>query len=291
MGTIYVINSQGQREPFSFKKIYISAQRVGAPKPLAKSIAQQIQKEAYPGITTREIYQKIRQLLLAEKPIFGMRYSLKEAIRKMGPSGFPFEKYIGAIFKTLGFNVLLHQFINGKCIESYEIDFLAKKERQLILGECKYHSLAGNRVDLKVALATYARFLDIKNGDFFKKGASRNLKLRPMLVTNTKFTSQVIQYANCYKIDLLGWRYPELRGLEYLIESEKLYPVTILPSINERILNLLANYHLMLVKDIIGKDTEKKLKKIGLKNNEIETLQKEAHLLLSYTNNDKRFTL
>ncbi|MCX7837713.1 MAG: hypothetical protein N2323_07220 [candidate division WOR-3 bacterium] len=290
MTTIYVINSEGQKEPFSFKKIYISAQRVGAPKPLARNIAKIIEKEAYPGITTREIYQKIRQLLLEEKPVFGIRYSLKEAIRKMGPSGFPFEKYIGAIFKTLGFNVLLHQFISGKCIENYEIDFLAKREKQLILGECKYHSLAGNRVDLKVALATYARFLDIKNGDFFKKGSYAKLKLRPMLVTNTKFTTQVIQYAQCYKIDLIGWRYPELRGLEYLIESEKLYPVTILPSINERITNLLANYQLMLVKDIIDSEGEKKLKKIGLKNKEIETLQKEANLLLSYTNNDKRFT-
>lgn len=291
MGTIYVINSLGQKEPFSFRKIYISAQRVGAPKPLARNIAQKIEKEAYPGITTREIYEKIRHLLLVEKPAYGMRYSLKEAIRKMGPSGFPFEKYIGAIFKTLGFNVLLHQFISGQCIESYEIDFLAKKEKQIILGECKYHSLAGNRVDLKVALATYARFLDIKNGDFFKKSFKEKLKLRAMLVTNTKFTSQVIQYAQCYKIDLIGWRYPELRGLEYLIESEKLYPITILPSINDRILNLLANYHLMLVKDITGTEGEKKLKKIGLKNNEIETLQKEAHLLLSYTNNDKRFSL
>lgn len=286
MKTIYVINSQGQKEPFSFKKIYLSAKRVGAPKPLAKDIAYQIQKEAYPGISTSEIYQKIRQLLLKEKPLYGIRYSLKEAIRKLGPSGFPFEKYIGAIFKTLGFNVMLHQFVSGKCIKDYEIDFLAKKDNQLIIGECKYHSLAGNRVDLKVALTHYARFLDIKNGDFFKSG--KKLKLRPMLVTNTKFTSQVIQYASCYRIDLLGWRYPELRGLEYLIESEKLYPVTILPSINERTLNLLANEQIMLVKDLLTEEAKKKLKKLGIKEEEILTFQKEANLLLNFSNNDQR---
>lgn len=288
--SIYVINSQGQKEPFSFKKIYVSAQRVGAPKPLAKNIAQQIQKEAYPGMTTKEIYQKIRELLLTEKPVSGMRYSLKEAIRKLGPSGFHFEKYTGAIFQSLGFKVLLHQFVNGKCIQSYETDFLAKKEKQLIIGECKYHSLAGNRVDLKVALANYARFIDIKNGDFFKKDGLKNLKLRPMIVTNTKFTTQVIQYAQCYKIDLIGWRYPELRGLEYLIESEKLYPVTILPSINDRILNLFANYQLMLIKDILTPQGVQKMKKIGLKDKEIETLTKEANLLLSFSNNDKQFS-
>ena len=288
--SIYVINSQGQKEPFSFKKIYVSAQRAGAPKPLAKNIAQQIQKEAYPGMTTKEIYQKIRELLLTEKPVSGMRYSLKEAIRKLGPSGFHFEKYTGAIFQSLGFKVLLHQFVNGKCIQSYETDFLAKKEKQLIIGECKYHSLAGNRVDLKVALANYARFIDIKNGDFFKKDGLKNLKLRPMIVTNTKFTTQVIQYAQCYKIDLIGWRYPELRGLEYLIESEKLYPVTILPSIDDRILNLFANYQLMLIKDILTPQGVQKMKKIGLKDKEIETLTKEANLLLSFSNNDKRFS-
>lgn len=286
---LYVINSQGQKEPFSFKKIYISAQRVGAPKPLARNIAKQIQKEAYPDITTKEIYQKIRSSLFKEEPVYGIRYSLKEAVRKLGPSGFSFEKYIGSIFKTLGFNVLLNQFLSGYCIQNYEIDFLAKKDKQLIIGECKYHSLAGNRVDLKVVLANYARFLDIKNSETFKKGEFKNLKLRTMLVTNTKFTTQVIQYAQCYKIDLLGWRYPELRGLEYLIESEKLYPITILPSVNERILNLFANYHLMLVRDIIEPDSYKQLKKLGLKDSEITTLQKEANLLLSYKNNDKRF--
>ncbi len=282
--SIYVINSQGQKEPFSFKKIYLSAQRVGAPKPLAKNIAKQIQKTAYSGITTKQIYQKIHELLAAEKPVYGMRYSLKEAIRELGPSGFHFEKYIGAIFQTLGFKVLLHQFVNGFCIQGYEIDFLAKKEKQLIIGECKYHSKAGNRVDLKVALANYARFIDIKNGDFFKKNGLKNLKLRPMIVTNTKFSTQVIQYAQCYKIDLLGWRYPELRGLEYLIESEKLYPVTILPSINEHILSHFANCQLMLIKDILTPQGAQKMRKIGLKDKEIETLTKEANLLMSFSN-------
>jgi len=39
MAKIFVVDSQGQHEPFSWRKVYQSALRVGAPKPLAKQIA------------------------------------------------------------------------------------------------------------------------------------------------------------------------------------------------------------------------------------------------------------
>ncbi|MCD6568642.1 hypothetical protein J7K70_00610 [bacterium] len=280
MAKIFVINSQGIKEPFSWRKIYYSAQRVGAPKPLARSIATQIQKKAYPGITTREIFKEIKKLLMKERPVSGIRYNLKTAIRHLGPTGFPFEKYIGAIFQTLGFSTQTNQLISGAAVAHYEIDLIAKKFRQLYIGECKFHSIPGNRVDLKVALYVYARFLDIKQGSFYRELAAKKIRFRPIVITNTKFTSLAIRYAEYYKIDLLGWRYPRERGLEYLIESEKLYPVTILPSITGDILSKLASKKIMLIQDLLKPQASKILLKLGVPKNKINVIQSEAQLLM-----------
>jgi len=280
MKKIYIFNKSGEKEVFSPRKIYEGIKRAGAPKSLARNITEQIKKKAFEGITTREIFDEAKRILFQEKPVAGMKFSLKEAIRKLGPSGFPFEKYIGDIFESLGFFVQLNQHIGGRCV-FHEIDFLALKQRQLLIGECKYHYLAGSRVELKVALAVYARFLDIKNGSFLRKKSLKNFRPRPMLVTNTKFTSETIKYAGCIKVDLLGWRYPLDHGLEYLIESEKLYPVTVLPSCDSRFLNILSQEGLMLAKEILSLDHLKLSKTFDLEKESVLQLKKEAQALLS----------
>ena len=279
MSKIFIINSLGEREPFSWRKVYQSALRVGAQKALAKHIASQIEKEAYNNIRTREIYKKVQECLYQDFPKGAMRFSLKEAMRKLGPSGFPFEKYVGEIFKRLGFAVQINQHLPGKCV-FHEIDLLAKIDRQLLIGECKFHSLPGSRVDLKVALADYARYFDINAGNFFRKASLKKLKTRPMLITNTKFTSEAIRYAECMKIDLLGWRYPMDRGLEYVIESNKFYPITILPSLKGDLLNVCGQEQIMLAQDLLSIDINKCAKKARIPEKRILSLKKEAEILL-----------
>lgn len=279
MSKIFIVNSLGEREPFSWRKIYQSALRVGAQKALAKHIASQIEKEAYNNIRTKEIFKKVQEYLYHDFPKGAMRFSLKEAMRKLGPSGFPFEKYIGKVFKRMGFAVQINQHFPGKCV-FHEIDLLAKIDRQLLIGECKFHSLPGSRVDLKVALAVYARYLDLNAGNFFKKASLKRLKTRPMLITNTKFTSEAIRYAECMEIDLLGWRYPIDRGLEYVIESNKFYPITILPSLKGDLINACGQEQIILVQDLLSIDINKCAKKERISEKGLLSLQKEAEILL-----------
>lgn len=279
MSKIFIINSRGEREPFSWRKVYQSALRVGADKALARHIATRVKKEAYNNISTREIFKKVEEYLYQDFPKAGMRFSLKEAMRKLGPSGFPFEKYIGEIFKRLGFTVQINQYLAGKCV-LHEIDFLAKIDKQLLIGECKYHTLIGSRVDLKVAMASYACYLDLKTGNVFKRKTLKNLQTRPILVTNTKFSSEAIRYANCMKMDLLGWRYPENRGLEYVIESNKFYPVTILPSLTGDCLKICGEKNIFLVEDILKEDAHKCAQVNGVSEKKILKLQEEARALL-----------
>ena len=225
MASLYVINSNGDRELFSFQKVYKSARAVGASEKLAREIARVIKKEAYPGIKTAEIFRKVKKLLHQETPKAALRFNLKNGIRKLGPTGFPFEKFIGQIFKKLGFKVKINQHLPGFCLKDYEIDFLAQKGNLVYVGECKYRNFPGERVHSKDALANYARFKDILNGPYFRAKRYRNFKIKTIMVTNTKFTTRSANYSRCMKVELLGWKYPQNKGLERLIEEQKLFLV------------------------------------------------------------------
>ncbi len=275
---LYVINSRGEKELFSFQKVYRSARRVGAPKSLAQKIAKKIEKEIYPEIETSEIFKKVKRALHQEKPRAALKFNLKRGMKKLGPSGFPFEKYIGEIFIRNGFNVQLNQHISGFCCR-YEIDFLAKKGKLLYVGECKYRNLSGKRIHSNIALANYARFLDIKKGKFLHR-TFKNIQIKSLLVTNTKFTTRTIKYSKCVDGELLGWNYPKKRGLEYLIDRQKLYPITILPSLKSYLADIFVSKRMMLVEDLLRIDISKfaKITKVPIEH--LKPLLKEAKILL-----------
>lgn len=276
----YVINTRGEREPFSFRKIYQSAKRAGASRKLAQEIAQIIQKQSYSGVKTSEIFRKIRKLLSRREPVSAIKFSLKQGMRKLGPTGFPFEKYIGEVLLRNGFKVRLNQYIPGFCCKRYEIDFLAQKKDLVYVGECKYRNLSGGRVHSDIALSNYARFLDTRKGKFFNKKQFQNVNIKSLLVTNTKFTSKAIRYSECVGVELLGWNYPRKRGLEYLIDSQRLYPVTILPSLTKNLAEIFASRKKMLVQDIFEPDVADIMRKTKKLKKDFERLRKEADMLL-----------
>jgi hypothetical protein len=269
MAEIYVTNKRGEKEPFSFKKLYQGVRNCGASKEVALEIASQIQKEIFPGISTQSIYQRIFELLLERSPKSAIKFNLKSGIEKLGPTGFPFEKFIARIFEVKGFEVKVNQIIPGFCVQ-YEIDFVAKKENLVYIGECKFHSIPGGRIDLQVALSNFARFLDIKNGKFLNS----NLEYKSILVTNTKFTQEAISYSKCVGVELLGWKYPQGGGLEKEIEENKLFPVTILPSVSSELGKILVENKIVLVEDVFSPEFEKL--RIGGR----ERILREAKILL-----------
>jgi len=235
-----VIKFDGNLEDFSSQKVYKSAKRAGASNDLARKISQEIETKIYPNIKTEEIYKEVKRLLNKKS---SLRFSLKKAIRKLGPTGFPFERYIAEILSLQGYKVKLNQQVVGKCCV-HEIDFVAEKDGITYIGECKYRNLSDGKVHSRDALANYARYLDIKNN-------KKNIK--SILVTNNKFTSKTIKYCKCVGVDLLGWRYPN-KGLEHLIESQKLYPITILPGLKKHLASILVEKKMMLVKDLLDKN-------------------------------------
>ena len=249
----YVINLAGQKEPFSWEKVFSSAQRAGSSKELAKKIADEISLLAYPGISTALIHEEVLKRLRENEPRAGIRFSLKKAIQRLGPTGFPFEKYVGALFENQGWQVFLNQQLKGYCL-TYEIDFLAEKEKELFIGECKFrHALAKQKIPSEIILENYAKFLDLKKGELFKTPAFSQKEISFILVTDAKFTHRTQKFARCYRLELLGWRYPQERGLEYLIESQNLYPITILPSLDDDLARQCFEEKIILVKDLLKK--------------------------------------
>ncbi len=274
-----VENLEGELEPFSSQKVYQSARNAGASKELAKNITKKIEKQVYNNIKTEKIFKEIKKILKKEDLPTYLRFDLKKAIKRLGPTGFPFEKYIKSIFENRGFKAKINLYLKGKCC-TYEIDLLAEKGKTLYVGECKYRNLFESSVNINFVLINYARFLDIKKNISSKKFS----RIKSILITNGKLTKKAIRYSECVNEELLGWKYPKNKGLEKIIENNKLYPITILPSLSQEMINFFVLEKKMLVKDILKLNLNNFSKKTKIPITKLERIKKEAEILLKDEN-------
>lgn len=276
----YVINNSGERELMSETKIINSARRSGASLTLAKNIVEQVKKKMKNDTRTSEIYSWIKKILISQNLQSGMKYSLKEAVRKLGPTGYWFEKYVSKLFEAYNYKTKINQIIRGKCTD-FEIDVLLlnEKYKELIFGECKYHNQVGTRVNISVILENYASFIDLKEGKLANSFLNKGYISKRLIVTNTKFTSKAIDYAKCYNISLLGWKYPKDKGLEYYIESNGYYPITILPSVNDLALSELYDRNILFAKELLNPSIQKSFIKKPLSNVNYQKIIHEAEVL------------
>lgn len=273
---IKVENLEGEIEPFSTQKIYRSARNAGASKKIAEEITKEIEKKAYQGIKTEKIFREIKKILKEKDYQTFVKFDLKKAIKRLGPTGFPFEQYVKSIFQNRGFKTKTNLRLKGKCCR-YEIDFLAEKGEKIYVGECKYRNLFESSVDVNFALINYARFLDVKKNKLFEKFS----QVDTILVTNGKFTKKAIRYSNCVKADLLGWKYPRNRGLEKIVEEGNLYPITILPSLSKKAIESFLLEKKMLAEDLLKLNLENFSSKSKVSLKELKKLKKEAEILLT----------
>lgn len=288
-----IIKASGSRESFKKQKLYQSMRRVGVAPGLAEDVLEQVTKKVRPEMATGKILEETRRCLLKEDPVLAARYNLKRALMLLGPTGFPFEKYVAAILREYGFTTRVGEQVSGFCV-NHEIDVIAEKGEKHFMIECKYHNRRGRRSDTKVALYTFARFLDVKRawqereeregrrekgpGPGALKGGS-HLFHQAWLVTNTRCTSEAIRYAQCQGLKIVSWRYPKKGGLEDLIERKGLYPLTILPRLSREARERLARQAIMLAKDLEKYSSRDLARLTALKIQEVKKLQEEARRL------------
>lgn len=248
---IYIVKANGSKELFDINKLENSLRGAGAPHDTAEKISHHIEKELEDGMSTSMIYDHAFFLLDKTAKPLAARYSLKRALAELGPSGFPFEKFIGELFKARGYQVETNQFIEGLCAE-HEIDLVAWNENKLIMVEAKFHNELGLKSDLKVALYIKARFDDLKNKDF-SYGKKRPLN-EGWLITNTKFTDKAIRYGKCAGVKLIGWNYPAEGNLQDMIEDVGLHPLTCLTSLSSLEKRNLLERGVVLCKEVRNGD-------------------------------------
>lgn len=267
-----VIKAGGEIVPFDAGRIRKSLRRVKVKPVLIEQVVERVTRAAYDNIPTSELYKIVfDELKKLQKGTAG-KYNLKRAIMELGPTGFPFEKFIAALWKTQGFAVKTGQILRGYCV-NHEIDVIAERENLFYLMECKFHSYPGKVSDLKVALYVYSRFLDVEKT--LKNLPSHAGKIHKMwLVTNMRFTSDAIQYGTCAGLELLSWDYPPKGSLRERIDKSGLHPVTCLTSISTKEKELLLGKMIVLTKDLAGQPQV--LKEIGIKGERISEIMEEA---------------
>ena len=249
---IYVIKADGTRELFDQGKLEYSLKRAGAGSKSISDILEHIKNHLGQDITTHEIYKHAFDLLHnTEKPI-AIKYSLKQAIQDLGPSGFPFEDFVAEIFREKGFTAETGKIVRGFCVE-HEIDIVAWNKERLIMVEAKFHNELGIKSDLKIALYVKARFDDLHQMKFnYGLPADKERDLdEGWLVTNTKFTSTAIEYGSCQGgLRMIGWNYPPIGNLHDMIIESKLHPLTCLVSLTGREKTALLDQGVVLCKTV-----------------------------------------
>jgi hypothetical protein len=272
---ISILKASGEIEAYSEEKVRRSLQNAGVGHSDIEYILHELNRKVFDGMSTKEIYRVAYRLLKKNSGHLAARYHLKRAIMELGPSGFPFEKFISEIFSRQGFSTSVGTFLEGKCI-THEIDVIAQYKNQYLVMECKYHNSPGHVSDVKIPLYIHARFNDIKS-NMTDKPEMKNKVLQGWVVTNTRFSYDAIQYGNCAGLRLLGWNYPLKGSLRQIIDSLGLYPITCLTSLAKFEKQRLLDNNIILCKEI--DNAGEKLIRLGFQANRAKNIAREAYQL------------
>lgn len=265
-----IIKASGEREDFRKGHIEKSVVRAGGSRELAKSVADGVGRKVRKGMETGKILDLVLKGLRGH-PDVAMRYDLKRAIMNLGPSGFPFEEFVSQVLRNYGYKTITGEQFRGKAVLQ-EVDIVAKGKGVVAMIEAKYHNSPGIYTDTKVAMYTYARFLDVKSN-------AKNKFSEAWLVTNTKCTSQAVKYAEGVGIKVIGWRYPKKGNLRELVEAKGLYPITIFRGISEKVKHQLFKANIVLAKDLENFDLGKLKKRTGLSEKVLMEIEEEARVV------------
>ncbi|MFX0097039.1 MAG: ATP cone domain-containing protein [Candidatus Hodarchaeota archaeon] len=275
-----VRKASGEMEEFQPNKIRRTLLRAGASKRLADEIIETVSKKVYDGMKTDEIMDMACELLAENDPCSACRYGLKTAIMRLGPTGYPFETFIGELLKKHGYKVKLRQYVRGLCVK-HEIDVVATKpsadgEKRFMI-ECKYRNTRGQHIEIKEVLVTYARFLDIVEG--WEKGKGKQFD-EVWLISNAKASRASKKYAKCRGIALVCWNYPENGSLRDMIEQKNLYPITVLRTVDEVTIGRFSDLGIMFLRDLLEQDKMEMEQATGLSGDNIERIFREAEMIL-----------
>jgi translation initiation factor 2 beta subunit (eIF-2beta)/eIF-5 len=223
---IFITKASGEQEPFRIEKLKQSMRKAGATEDVIEQVADDIGSWIVDGIPTRKIYARAFSLLRKKKRPVASRYKLKQAIMELGPTGHPFEHLIARVIETQGYAVEVGRIIRGRCV-SHEVDVVATRDHHQLFVECKYGQSADKTVNVQVPLYVRSRVDDIirKRHELPEYAG---YSFGGCVASNTRFTTDAIDYGTCSGLTLMSWDYPAGDGIRDIIDREHIYPITVL---------------------------------------------------------------
>jgi Holliday junction resolvase/transcriptional regulator NrdR family protein len=264
-----IIKKFNEEEIFDEEKFCKNLSNIGIDQSTSNKICRKIYDKLPSVVKSEDVFKITLNELRKINSYYALRYNLKRAIFNLGPTGYPFEQYFAKILAEYGYETIINEFIEGQCL-NYEIDIVAVKEDKHYIIECKFHHSFEIPSDLKNVLYVYGRWVDIKE---------KYPYVIPWLATNTKLSSEAIDFANCRNIKLTAWKYPPGESLEKLIENKNLYPVTIILNANKYIIQKFIDNHYVLTNDLLRDDIDNIVKKTGIDKKKIKKIIEEIKVL------------
>lgn len=269
-----ITKKSGEVIRFDTEKLKRSFERSGANQTDIDYVISHLSENVYDGITTKKLFQMAYALLRKRSLEVGGRYRLKNAIMELGPSGFPFERFVAELLKYQGFETQVGEIVEGQCV-SHEVDVIAQKEDQKIMIECKFHGNTHTKSDVKVALYIHSRYNDVLKS--WKKTDPKNIQdYQGWIVTNTRFTQDAVDYANCVGLHLVSWDYPSQGSLRERIDISGLHPITVLHTLKKREKQLLLDKGIVLCRML----SVENIAEVGISGNRSRKILQEAYSLI-----------
>jgi len=258
--SVLIKKYSGEYQAFDVNKLINSLRRSRADEDIVKDVARKVQEQIQEGMTTKKIYQMAFKMLKGKSRVSASKYKLKKALMELGPTGFPFEKLVGKLLAQEGFATKVGVIVKGNCVQ-HEIDVIAQKDNKHYMIECKYHSDQGRTCNVKIPLYIQSRFLDVKAKWEHQKGHESKLH-KGGVYTNTRFTSDAIQYGKCVGLLLTSWDYPMGNGLKDRIDKSGLHPLTALTTMTKAEKTKLLDEGIVLCQEL--HENPALLKQIGI---------------------------
>ena len=282
---VNIIKYSGDVDPCNVYKLKDSLRRTQVSEEIIQQIIAQIESTIYEGITTKKIYQMAFKMLKDKSRVSASKYKLKKALMELGPSGFPFEKLVGKLLAHEGFETKVGVIVQGNCVQ-HEVDVIAQKDNSHYMIECKYHSDQGRFCNVKIPLYIHSRFLDLEKKWKYQKGHEAKFH-KGGVYTNTRFTTDAIQYGKCVGLLMTSWDYPLGNGLKNRIDQSGLHPLTALTTITKQEKTMLLETGIVLCKEL--HETPGLLNKIGIeKSRHKKILEDSEELCKTKSNNRKK---
>src|SRR5690606_36172479 len=116
----------GERVEFDLRRLKGSLSKSGASPDVVDEVWEKMKPMVYDGISTRDLYKLAFRLLKREADSFAARYSLKRALKDLGPAGYYFEQWVARLFRHADHQTLTGQHLAGNSV-THEIDVVAQK--------------------------------------------------------------------------------------------------------------------------------------------------------------------